>query len=962
MTINKPVPIIQQDLDIIQQIENEIGKPLPELGPEYFLKDGLSPKWGTGYLPGNNGRIIGVSICNIKIPALRVLAHLDGLQQLILASIKLQDISFADFFEELKGLRVLTASYNELTDVSFLQDMKGLSELYLSRNRLTDVSFLRDMKGLTKLDISYNLIKDFSFLLDLNQLTFLNMVNSLITNVSCLRGLKGLTALYLSECRFANLYHNMEFNRFFDNLINVQHRLSDISYLREFKNLSKLGLSKLNLRDASFLSNLRELRELDLSNNLISDISFLKDMDNLQYVNLDGNPLDQPPQEIISQGIESIRNYFNALAVEKKQLQEVKVLLVGDGGSGKTSLLKQLQKKKFNPNEPQTHGINIQNLPSSIAKQARVHLWDFGGQDIMHATHQFFLSERSLYILVTDSRKNDNVEHWLKHIRSFGGDSPVMIVINKIDQTPSFDLNRRDLLNKFPNIRNFYKISCANRQGLDEFTHDLMKKIQEAEYMSTLWPLSWFDVKTALEKTKKNYINLDHYCQICQEKHVTDPSEQKTLLEFLHNLGVVLHFEKLDLKDYQVLEPHWVTEAVYKIINSQLLANSRGYLKKDLLGHILHHETFDRNEYQVSLKTKKYSPQEQQYLVCLMKTFELCYSLDDDETLLVPDLLKAEMPPEYQSFDPAQCLCFIYRFDFLPPSVIPRFIVKMHQFILSPGLQWRSGVILENRKLQTHAMVIADKEAKQIQIHVNGSPTDRRDFMTFIRQTLETIFSSFKKLMITEWIPLPDKHPNDNQNILVEYENLLGHLNDNHPYYDGRLRKTYDIYELLNGIEKKTTLLENLPGKDYPRYEFNPTIELKPEIKVTCEANAQAQAHSLVNLQLVINQVASLQEICAEIIPLLKETLRDSIPQLKDVDQAIGEIEKDHSPKEMKNRLSKLGYFLKKLGDKDSDQAKILQGFGKALNGAKKVARVYNNLAGLLPITLPKVPDFLLKE
>ena len=58
----------------------------------------------------------------------------------------------------------------------------------------------------------------------------------------------------------------------------------------------------------------------------------------------------------------------------------------------------------------------------------------------MHATHQFFLTRRSVYILVLDSRLNqeeNRVEYWLKIIQSFGGESPVLIVGNKVtDQHP----------------------------------------------------------------------------------------------------------------------------------------------------------------------------------------------------------------------------------------------------------------------------------------------------------------------------------------------------------------------------------------------------------------------------------------------------------------------------------------------------------------------------------------------
>jgi internalin A len=42
-------------------------------------------------------------------------------------------------------------------------------------------------------------------------------------------------------------------------------------------------------------------------------------------------------------------------------------------------------------------------LPNS-QDQAHLNVWDFGGQEIMHATHQFFLTRRSLYLLVLSGR------------------------------------------------------------------------------------------------------------------------------------------------------------------------------------------------------------------------------------------------------------------------------------------------------------------------------------------------------------------------------------------------------------------------------------------------------------------------------------------------------------------------------------------------------------------------------
>ena len=103
-------------------------------------------------------------------------------------------------------------------------------------------------------------------------------------------------------------------------------------------------------------------------------------------------------------------------------------------------------------------------------EEARLHIWDFGGQEIMHSTHQFFLTQRSLYLLVLNGREGGedaDAEYWLQLIESFGGESPVIVVLNKIKEHP-FDLNRRALQQKYPGIRAFLQTDCADKTGLAE--------------------------------------------------------------------------------------------------------------------------------------------------------------------------------------------------------------------------------------------------------------------------------------------------------------------------------------------------------------------------------------------------------------------------------------------------------------------------------------------------------------
>ena len=151
---------------------------------------------------------------------------------------------------------------------------------------------------------------------------------------------------------------------------------------------------------------------------------------------------------------------------------------------GKTCLVNRLVHDTFEP-QPMTEGIRITQWPVQLHgdEEVRLHVWDFGGQEIMHATHQFFLTERSLYLLVLSGREGTgdlDAEYWLRMIESFGAESPVIVVLNKIQEKP-FDVNRRALQSKYPGIREFLRTDCKDRTGLDDLHAAIRREIDRLE-------------------------------------------------------------------------------------------------------------------------------------------------------------------------------------------------------------------------------------------------------------------------------------------------------------------------------------------------------------------------------------------------------------------------------------------------------------------------------------------------
>ncbi|MCP5054850.1 MAG: hypothetical protein GY940_47230, partial [bacterium] len=326
---------------------------------------------------------------------------------------------------------------------------------------------------------------------------------------------------------------------------------------------------------------------------------------------------------------------------------------------------------------------------------------------------------------------------------------------NKIDEHPGFKLNQRFLQEKYNNIIGFYRVSCLENEGIDTFKKALQSALLQIEIIKTTWPTYWFKVKEKLEKTNDPYISYTQYKGICEKAGVTQTSGQRTLVEFLNDLGVTLYFEDPQLKHLQVLKPHWITGGVYKVINSKVLADNNGVLHLSDLEGILEKVKGDIYDYPVECHI---------FIIQLMEKFELCYRMEDSR-LLIPDLLDEEEP--VVDFNVENSLKFIIEYDFLPRSIMPRFIVNMHRDI-KDRLQWRTGVVLEDKGFGSTAVVKVDHEAKRVYIDVNGG--QKRDSFAVLLATLRRINNSFEKLEAKELVPLPD-----NPDITVEYEELIGY-------------------------------------------------------------------------------------------------------------------------------------------------------------------------------------------
>ncbi len=371
----------------------------------------------------------------------------------------------------------------------------------------------------------------------------------------------------------------------------------------------------------------------------------------------------------------------------------------------------------------------------------------------------------------------------LKIIQSFGGESPVLIIGNKIDQHP-LDIDRTGLRKKYSNIIGIIETSAATGAGIEELKAAITEQVNNLPHVRDLLPETWFTVKTKLEEMGKgtNFISHDDYDKLCDNNDVHDETSQHTLIGFLHDLGVILYFQDDPrLESLGILNPQWVTNGVYKILNSPILFQNRGVLTVSMLDEILNLPEYPRGK--------------RLFIVDMMKKFELCYDIESDRRFLVPDLLPKDEPA---TGDQQNSLAFQYHYSVLPSSVITRFIVRMNEFI--DELVWRSGVALKEGG--STALVKADIEERKAYIWVGGEEHRRHDFLSKIRGQFDAIHKTISKLEVKEMVPVPG-HPEAEP---VDYDLLLQMDHNNvevYPVLSNGKMIIVKVREMLNGVVRQ---------------------------------------------------------------------------------------------------------------------------------------------------------------
>lgn len=826
------------------------------------------------YLVNGNNKIIGLNLSNNNISDLTFLKNFNTISTLIINSNNIESLSVLEDFKKLERLSV---NKNNISNLEPISKITTLLVLDATDNKIIDISYLNGLKNLYLLNISNNKIIDITPLQSLTNLMTVNLENNNISDISEIKNL-----------------HEVAYN-FQNNKISV---IPDSFFIREpLKNSSELHDKIIHYINVSLQQKqiktefINEILELQKNVYALSDSKIeskhLKKIDKIYRTYfLDifssyflNNPISSPPLEIIFQGLNPLFRYFERRDMQEKDfIHEAKVTLVGEGNAGKTSLQARLlnEKSDLPKNEERTRGIDV--VEYNFEKY-KAHIWDFGGQDIYYPVHRFFLTNDSVYILVASTRSNmHNFEYWIPTIYQFGGNSPIIIIQNCFNGVSANWNNTLSVFYSNPDfniLKPYSKINLPNNNfGLDGIKNLIQESIKKLPLIGKEVVKSWVFVRDEIIKSKDitPCLSFEDFKNLCKKTDINNNTkffnneiEIIDLGKFLHKLGVILWFDdRKTLKDYIVLKPEWLMNAVYFILDNE--KSEKGYLTSSDFKSIWADKTYIyRHEF---LKT-------------ILEEFKIAFPKKQRSAdYILPSKLKSL--PDGSKWEINNLNKYIrleYEFNFIPYGLINQISADLSKYIPDDDSVWFNAVnILKNN---SSAQIEENRIAKILYIKAKGN--DARDLVAIIMKSVDDVIEEYRGIS-------PKIQVLCNCDVCINLENPMSFNYDKIKEWleSGKDEKTClesDIkINLRNLIDNagfdfvsRNDMIKII--KENENMKNNKTIKISPVFHNTPHFEQNNLNSNINNLKVEINNIPEFKEIQELLLDLKEEAIDNKLWQ-----------------------------------------------------------------------------------
>jgi len=659
------------------------------------------------------------------------ISPLKKLNNLITINFDFNQITDITPIKELKNLIIIVFSYNQIADISPIKELKNLIMIDFSHNnQISDISSIKELKNLIMIDFTINQITDISPVKELTNLTEICFEINQITDISPVKELLNLTSINF-----------------------LGNQITDISPIKELKNLTSINLGHNQITDISPLKELINLKRVSLIKNPIKFLPvWICDFPNMDiqwssnwingFIYFEDNPIENVPIEIIKQGKEAIKNWFQQQEkYGKETVYEAKVLIVGEPKAGKTTLLNKLQNpdtKIPDIDQSSTLGITVKHNykfqhPTLPDVQITANIWDFGGQEIQYMLHQYFLSRDALYVVVSDGRANTTrFEYWFQMIEMLGTTSSrILVMLNRFkDSTGVNPFARFQYKRDFPELTIEDAELDLSETGAQwwEFKKLIAENISKLHIVGQENIKVWNAIRGKIEEINEPYISTREFYKLSHNEGLELDSEVAQILDYFNKIGVVIYFaDDPFLANTVFLNPNWITQAIYMVLSNRNIDYQTGKFNRPWLFEFW--------------QSQGYKSYECNDLLNLMQKdkFDICYQLpNNSDNYMVPSILRTDMPLGAFEYKNMLQLRYIYE-GFMPFGIMSRLIVRLHKYI-NEQLVWQRGAILSYEN-NTKAEIVEPFGKREIQIRIIGKQL--KEFRAIIKSELDLIVEQF---------------------------------------------------------------------------------------------------------------------------------------------------------------------------------------------------------------------------
>jgi small GTP-binding protein len=190
--------------------------------------------------------------------------------------------------------------------------------------------------------------------------------------------------------------------------------------------------------------------------------------------------------------------------------EEVKVVIVGESGVGKSNIINRYNGGQFNPNSvPNNSSFFMSKNLKFGEKIYRINLWDTAGQEKYHSLTKIFLNEAKIAFIIyaiNDKASYEKIDFWYNLVKESCGNIVIAIIGNKKDLYEEEQVNEEDAIKKAKSLNATFGLTSAleDDTGFDEVINKVLKKYIEDQGESTENQVFSSNIKLSLRDTIKS--------------------------------------------------------------------------------------------------------------------------------------------------------------------------------------------------------------------------------------------------------------------------------------------------------------------------------------------------------------------------------------------------------------------------------------------------------------------------